>query len=466
MLNLRVSFVACAGWIAFFTVHAVNLRCEKSQPVINKEKWHVSPLSFRATNISAMEDTLWVCGVDETLAMSKDHGVTWAVEHSKQDGELLLNVSFINEKIGHAAGSGGLVLSTTDGGQRWASHGRGDTVQQFSFATLNDGIAEVGGTVSLTSDGGEHWQRVNVPQLDSTIQPPYVIESVAALSETTFAFELHKDNVEEVIYATQDTGKTWTPVHLTNIIARTIIPHEGEFWDFGIEYLGREHNPGGGYGVAAALHSKDGVHWDHGVRATNEFDGCNAQSCFLRYGVLEDVYSAQEKIWSLPEDSNLSRNWAMVGDVVCTVDHDLKCGQAIPSPVPQPMPDTGAISISVEHQEPLMDGCLDCQFGQIPKPAVLRGKAGMIRGITVSLEVKRNGTVDNVRVQGLPVKELEGEIKSRISEWLVSPDHRDGATVSQHKSFQVDLLCFPDPPWAHAEAFCSVKSAGAFQKLH
>ena len=350
------------------------------------------------------------------------------------------------------------MLSTEDGGQTWNSRGNGDTVKQFSFFTLNDGIAEVGGNVSLTSDGGEHWQRINVPQMDPKIQPPYVIESVAALTSMSFAFELHKDNVEEVVYATNDAGHTWTPVHLTNIIARTIIPHDGEFWDFGIEYLGREHNPGGGYGVAVALHSKDGVHWDHGVRATNEFDGCNSQSCYLRYGVLEDVYGAQEKIWSLPEDDDLSRKWAMVGDTVCMVDHEVRCGKAIPSPSPQSMPDRSSFSSVLGDKETIFAGCLDCHFDNIPKPQSLRGRGGMIRGATVKFTVNRNGRVSAVVVKDVPIKELEKQIAKQVSEWVIEPRHNAGTAVETQENLKIDILCFPD--LQNSNSWCSVRPSG------
>ncbi len=50
---------------------------------------------------------------------------------------------------GHAAGTGGLLLSTTDGGTTWIAHNSGGTIQQFSFSDARNGIAQIGGVVKL-----------------------------------------------------------------------------------------------------------------------------------------------------------------------------------------------------------------------------------------------------------------------------------------------------------------------------
>jgi photosystem II stability/assembly factor-like uncharacterized protein len=65
-----------------------------------------------------------------------------ALQRSKPGGKTLLNISFIDEATGHASGEGGLLLSTVDGGRKWASHELGPaTVQAFSFAGADHGIA-------------------------------------------------------------------------------------------------------------------------------------------------------------------------------------------------------------------------------------------------------------------------------------------------------------------------------------
>jgi photosystem II stability/assembly factor-like uncharacterized protein len=78
------------------------------------------------------------------ILSSKDGGATWETKHQNPDGEVLLDISFVNEKVGHAAGTGGLLLSTDDGGQTWKSHVAPGAVRAFSFADAVNGIAVIG----------------------------------------------------------------------------------------------------------------------------------------------------------------------------------------------------------------------------------------------------------------------------------------------------------------------------------
>ncbi|WP_353072813.1 hypothetical protein [Tunturiibacter gelidiferens] len=73
------------------------------------------------------------------------------------------------------------------------------------------------------------------------------IESIAALSTTHYAVAAHQEQGENIIVSTTDGGESWIPTHIVNTFAGTLLPHEGEYWAFGIEYLGREHDPSGGY---------------------------------------------------------------------------------------------------------------------------------------------------------------------------------------------------------------------------
>src|SRR5579863_1063451 len=92
------------------------------QPPTSANNWTVVASPFRPVNITAQSGILWVCGVDEMILSSRDGGVTWETKHQNPDGEVLLDISFLNEKVGHAAGTGGLLLSTDDGGQTWKPH--------------------------------------------------------------------------------------------------------------------------------------------------------------------------------------------------------------------------------------------------------------------------------------------------------------------------------------------------------
>lgn len=434
-------------------------------PSINKSKWQNVSLPFRPINITAINNNLWICGLNETIAVSNDGGASWKVQHQKQDGEVLLNIAFSDEKTGHAAGTGGLILSTTDSGQTWTAHRGGPTIQSFSFAGAAAGIAEVDGHVSLTADGGAHWQEVVAMHTDPKVQPFSEVESVAALNPTHFAIALHQPEGENIVLSTVDAGKNWTPLHIANTFAGTLIPHDSEYGAFGIEYLGREHDPSGGYSAPVALHSQDGLNWKHGIRASTEFDGCTAQGCSLHYGVLEVLYGNTEKIWSLPQDLSLSRKWAMVGDNVCMVDSGLKCGKAIPSEIPQPMPDNGPINIQVGPEKPFVEECLDCHFSQLPFPKNLARRPAAIKSATVTFMVRRDGSVSNIEIKGIPIQAMAEEIAHQISGWLIAPAHQGLDTVAAHKQIDMSILCFPGFPGAPNSASCTVYPANTFTNL-
>jgi photosystem II stability/assembly factor-like uncharacterized protein len=192
-------------------------------PKVNTSKWRSIALPFRPYNVTAFDGTLWVCGLNETIAVSNDRGISWRIQHQRQDGEVLLKIAFIDQNTGHAAGTGGIVLSTTNGGQTWSSHSGDSTIDDFSFSGPNDGIAKVGGHASLTSDGGVHWQEISAMMTDPKIRQFSQIELIAALSTTHYAIAAHQEQGENIIVSTTDGGKSWTPTHIVNTFAGTLL---------------------------------------------------------------------------------------------------------------------------------------------------------------------------------------------------------------------------------------------------
>jgi photosystem II stability/assembly factor-like uncharacterized protein len=208
------------------------------------------------------------------IVSSKDGGATWEINHQNRDGEVLLDISFVNEKVGHAAGTGGLLLSTDDGGHTWKSHVAPGAVRAFSFADAINGIAVIGeghpsprvsssdqavpieGTVKITHDGGEHWE--HIAAINSEELRPFVQTlSIAALDGSHFLMLRRQPEVEDVFLATKDGGKSWKVVRPQNdatnrVLPRMVFVHQGEYWAFGGELVHREK--GGGYGVPLALH--------------------------------------------------------------------------------------------------------------------------------------------------------------------------------------------------------------------
>ena len=139
-----------------FSLILLSLGCAKktsqttpAAPGIAAQGWtKVEPLQ-RPLDLSATQESFWLSGAQETIASSSDGGNTWQTRQRKAGGRALLKVDFIDNKIGHASGDGGLLLSTTDGGRTWNSQVLGvETVQLFSFSDSANGIALLSGQLT------------------------------------------------------------------------------------------------------------------------------------------------------------------------------------------------------------------------------------------------------------------------------------------------------------------------------
>ena len=111
--------------------------------------------------------TLYAAGIDSTFAFSKDRGKSWTVGDTgfvKQD---LFGIDFVGE-FGLAAGSGGHVIRTSDGGSTWHEVEVPEKVWQVFLCGLDlkrNGSGEVAGlvvgergTFGHIVDRTIHWQ--------------------------------------------------------------------------------------------------------------------------------------------------------------------------------------------------------------------------------------------------------------------------------------------------------------------
>jgi photosystem II stability/assembly factor-like uncharacterized protein len=102
------------------------------------------------------------------IILSDDGGASYRQADKVPVDTTLTSVSFAGPEQGWAAGHGGVILHTADGGKSWALQRSDTSVDQplFSiwFANANEGWAA--GLWSLllhTRDGGKSWQQVKLP---------------------------------------------------------------------------------------------------------------------------------------------------------------------------------------------------------------------------------------------------------------------------------------------------------------
>jgi photosystem II stability/assembly factor-like uncharacterized protein len=119
------------------------------------------------------------------------------VKHETTDGALLLNIGFANDKFGYAAGTGGLFLTTEDGGETWSPHSAGkDAILQVSFSDTKHGLIRTFTSLLFTVDGGANWSVVSAGQNSEDIKRfPYTF-SLVALDGTHMAVMMKEGSAQ------------------------------------------------------------------------------------------------------------------------------------------------------------------------------------------------------------------------------------------------------------------------------
>jgi len=142
-----------------FLVSILMLRSASSRAT----EWKIVPLPGRALDIAENNGSIWVCGADELITVSADGGKTWTTKHSLKNGRLLLSLGFADRTFGYAAGTGGAILITKDGGDTWNPLSvPSQTVYQASFSDEKHGIIQTPGAIYTTVDGGANWNAVQI----------------------------------------------------------------------------------------------------------------------------------------------------------------------------------------------------------------------------------------------------------------------------------------------------------------
>ena len=108
----------------------------------------------------------------------EDSQIEWTQVDSGTEAHLY-GVKFVNGKLGWAAGSNGVVLSSKDGGNTWngleAKSQLKDTLTQVDFTTPNNGWLASIGKVHYTGSGGDSW-RVQHQERAVGENPPGILD--------------------------------------------------------------------------------------------------------------------------------------------------------------------------------------------------------------------------------------------------------------------------------------------------
>lgn len=418
----------------------------------------VVPLSFRPIQIISANGALWIAGTDESIATSQDGGATWELKHNTKDGEVLVDLGWLNAKSGYAAGTRGLFLWTSDGGNTWTPRtGAVGMTLQASFGDEQHGLRITDSTAEFTTDGGAHWAEIPVLESDKTVEGDQTILDVAALDSNRMAVSLYRGDIvqhDNVLVSTTDGGKRWTTVEMP-LMQFTLVAKDGEYSAAGRKNDGHVLGKDGSekkVHLPLVTHSRDGEKWTNRSTVSVDLGPCNSQGCLLWDGVWSDPTSGMPSYWIFPPRSSwgsMTYKWAAAAGRICTLESDLVCtdstsSTAIPS---KPKPGSG-VTINIVgnglDQHPLGDRCLSCPIPVLvdpDQPGLSGGNGALVRFV-----IRKNGTVDQVRMTNWFGSKFKAPLSNAMQKWVFQPVlDKDGIPVDQEEDAQVDFILVHPP---------------------
>jgi len=399
--------------------------------------WQSYDFSFRALNITSTGHSLWICGTDETIAVSSDDGAHWQVKHQTDGGGLLLNIDFADTKFGYAAGSAGLLLTTVDGGETWVQRpGMNQTILQVSFSDPQHGLLRTLSSLLFTADGGSHWAAVSAGKNSALINHFPFPFSLVALDGAHLAVMLKQGTAQyepQAFLSTQDSGQSWTFVNIPNVTLYSFLRADGKYWAVGTEVVHKEKD--GGYAVPVALYSSDGITWSHSNGDLSACKGenctvCNSEGCLSSNGVISRIFSEKTSSRAFPPDKELTTKWAASDSAICFVGSRVQCaGLKLVAQAPEnsagPVPTVvgpGPLGVALPR-EPC---CVVCGFDRLFVDKKVQGDYT----VKLVVAIAKNGTVTSVVVQDAPTPEVKSRIEQQAQQWVFEPTLKDGSPVN------------------------------------
>jgi hypothetical protein len=424
--------------------------CCVSGSFAQSRDWHRRDLPFKVLGITSNGSSLWACGPNEAIAVSSDDGASWQVKHQTSDGGLLLNVGFANDQFGYSAGTGGLLLTTEDSGGTWIPHAAGNaTILQISFADRQHGLIRTQASLLFTANGGESWSPI-FPGAENSNELktfPYTF-SLVALDAAHLAVMLKQGAAQyepQTLLVTEDSGKSWHVVNIPNVTLYSFLRVQDRYWTIGTEVIHKDQ-PGGGYAVPVALHSSNGMKWDH---STNDLSACKSEmcvacttrGCLSANGSIADVFLDKTEVASFTPNQKLTTKWAATNSAICFLGSQLECAELRPAtqsasgkgPVPAVV-SPGPLG-SKASQGP---SCIFCELDRI----LIDNKVQGAFRIHLVLAIAKNGIVTSVTAEGAPTPEIKSRIEQQAQGWVFEPYLKDGTPVNLelNTNVQVDVI--------------------------
>lgn len=153
----------------------------------------------------------WAAGHGGVILHTDDGGETWTAQREcSPQNQPLFDIKFVSREVGYACGSYDTFLKTTDGGRTWASLPTGFDNIYNALAFLDEDTGYlVGefGTVLRTRNGGRSWEKLDLGGEKSSLF------GILLLS----AQEILVHGISGKIMKTGDGGRSWKDISPENL---------------------------------------------------------------------------------------------------------------------------------------------------------------------------------------------------------------------------------------------------------
>jgi photosystem II stability/assembly factor-like uncharacterized protein len=115
----------------------------------------------------------WAAGHGGVIIHTEDGGQAWTIQRdSSSENKPILDIQFLSPSVGYACGAYDTFLKTTDGGKTWRLTAPGNDYIYNGLAFIDEETGYlVGefGTVLRTTDGGDSWEQLDLGGFDGSL---------------------------------------------------------------------------------------------------------------------------------------------------------------------------------------------------------------------------------------------------------------------------------------------------------
>ncbi len=382
---------------------------------------------------------MWAAGGGESIAVSSDAGEHWQYKHKDPKGALLLELRFVDRKFGYAAGTGGTVLFTEDGGETWTTQKLTDeAILQASFGDPQHGVIRTTSALLSTVNGGQTWQPV-VPAADPDWLKKFpVTAAMVALDKNWMTVRVARTassaNVGEFLWS-GDGGQTWNTSSIDNTRIYDLFVARGAIWAAGYEGA-----------VPMSFRQVDGTKWEH---VPVNFEACHWPGCggYTPQGYFAGTdfvllnENGRETLATFPRREVLTNQWAQTDNQLCVISsRSIECTTLQPTK-----------TVKMNRDMPSWEQAGFAGIGKIPKtnPQCIRcelqglyfaktASAGPL-DLRISFAIEPSGGVSDTQVTGDVPDEVRSKILQEAQAWLFEPFHKNGEPTAVNVNMHVRI---------------------------